>query len=188
MHGWGNILKYWKTKSKQIMSSTAMKITTTAAAIMSGFGLMPQSSTEFMPFRLVHPMIESSEPFVAVQSSSSVVQLDIMELHRMGEDNYMRIQEISRLKKGWDGYNARPIPRSVINRTKELLMLLPLGAKVFPTSRSTMQIECHKDNGNYFEIEVAPRSYEIYSVKGDKEFEGNVGKKELRKCVEGFFA
>lgn len=163
-----------------------MKITTTAAAIVSGFGLMPQSSTEFMPIRIARPMIELTDSFVAVQTSSSVVQLDIMEMHRIGEDNYLRIQEISRLKSGWDGYKARPIPVSVINRTKSLLMMLPTGAKVFPTSRSTMQIEYHKDKGNYFEIEVSSKAYEIYYVKGDDEFEGSVGKRELKKQVECF--
>ena len=168
------------------MSSTAMKITTTAAAIMTGFGIMPQSSTDFVPFRIMNPLAESSEPFVAVQSSSSVVQLDILEMHRIGEDNYLRIQEISNLKKGWDGYNARPIPHSVINRTKGLLMSLPKGAKVFPTSRGTLQVEYHKNGDDYFEIEVSPRLYEVYSVKGDDEFEGNIGKKELKKRVEYF--
>ena len=164
-----------------------MKITTTAAAIMSGLGFMPpQSSTEFMPIRIARPMIESTDPFVAVQTSSSVVQLDIMEIHRIREDNYLRIQEISRLKSGWDGYKARPIPVSVINRTKSLLMMLPMGAKVFPTSRSTMQIEYHKDNGNYFEIEVSPKTYDIYCMKGDDEFEGSVGKRELKKQVDSF--
>lgn len=168
------------------MSSTAMKLTTTAAAIMTGFGIAQQSSTEFIPFKIVHPMIETSKPFVAVQTSSSIVQLDIMEMHRIGEDNYLRIQEISRFKNGWDGYKARPIPLSVINRTKALLISLPRGAKVVPTSRSTVQIEYHKDGSDYFEIEISPRSYEILSIKGDDEFEGNVGKKEIKKRVEAF--
>ena len=167
------------------MSNTAMKITTTAAAIMTGFGMMPQSSTDFMPFWITRPMTESSEPFV-VQTSSSVVQLNIMEIYRIGEDNYMRIQEIARLKSGWDGYKARPIPGSVISRTKALLMMLPTGAKIFPTSRSTTQIEYHKDDGNYFEIEVSPKSYEIYYVKGDEEFEGCVKKRDIKKRVESF--
>lgn len=162
-----------------------MKITTTAAAIVTGFGIMPQSSTNFMPFRITRPMTESSESSI-VQTSSSVVQLNIMEIYRIGEDNYLRIQEIARLKNGWDGYKARPIPGSVISRTKVLLMMLPAGAKVFPTSRSTMQIEYHKDNGAYFEIEVSPKTYEIYSLKGDDEFEGCVRKRDIKKRVECF--
>ena len=163
-----------------------MKITTTAAALMSGLGGVHQSTTEYIPLRIIYPIVESLESYIVAQTSSSVVQLDIMEMHRIGEDNYLRIQEISRFKNGWDGYKARPIPLSVINRTKALLISLPRGAKVVPTSRSTVQIEYHKEGGNYLEIEVFPRSYEIFSIKGDDEFEGNVGKREIKKCVEAF--
>lgn len=162
-----------------------MKITTTAAAFMTGFGMMPQSSTDCMPLGITRPITESSDSIV-VQTSSSVVQLNIIEIYRIGEDNYLRIQEIARLKNGWDGYKARPIPDSVISRTKALLMMLPTGAKVFPTSRSTMQIEYHKENGNYLEIEVSPKTYEIYSLKGDNEFEGCVRKRDIKKHVECF--
>ena len=168
------------------MSNTAMKITTTAAALMSGFGVMHQSTTDCVSFRIVFPTVESTGSYGATQTSSSVIQLDIMEMYRIGEDNYLRIQEISRFKNGWDGYKARPIPLSVINRTKALLALLPKGATVVPTSRSTMQIEYHKNGGNYFEIEITPRSYEIYSVKDEDEFEGSVVKRELKKLVEDF--
>lgn len=163
-----------------------MKITTTAAALMSGVGGVRQSTTAYIPLRIIYPAVVSSESYVPAQTSSSVVQLDIMEMHRIGEENYLRIQEISRFKNGWDGYKARPIPMSVINRTKALLVSLPRGAKVVPTSRSTVQIEYHKDGGNYFEIEVTPRSYELFSIKGDDEFEGNVGKREIKKRVEAF--
>ena len=153
---------------------------------MTGFGIMPQSSTEFIPFRAAPRMIETADPFISNQTASSRVQLDIMEIYRIGEDNYLRIQEISRFKKGWDGNKARPIPESVINRTKSLLMSLPSGAQVFPTSRSTMQIEYHKNKGNYFEIEVFPKTYELYYVKGDNEFEGNVNKREIKKRFDSF--
>ena len=98
------------------------------------------------------------------------------------------MQEISRLKYGWDGNKARPIPVSVINRTKDLLKLLPDGAKVFPTGRSTVQIEYHKDADNYFEIEISSKTYEIYSVMGDDEFEGNVLKREIVNRVKQFLA
>ena len=170
------------------MSSTVMKVTsTTAAAIITGVGIINPSSTDFMPHRLIYSMTGASGFFAPIQTSSSVVQWkNIVELCRIGEDNFLRIQEIARLKKGWDGHKARPIPDSVISRTKALLMVLPSGAKVFPTSRSTTQIEYHKGEDDYLEIEVAPKSYEIYSVKGNDEFESSVNKRELKKRVVDF--
>lgn len=168
------------------MNSKAVKFSTTAAAIVTGVGLMQQSSTE-MPYRMNLPMVET-EQFVDSQTASSVILVDVITMHLIGEDNYQRLLEISRLKYGWDGNKARPIPGSVITRVKELLLMLPNGAKVFPTGRSTVQIEYHKDNDNYFEIEVSRKTYEVYSVIGDNEFEGIVLKKDLKNRVKAFLA
>ena len=168
------------------MSKTALKISTTAA-FLSGFGIMPQSSTEFIPIRLSRSVIDSN-PFIADQTASSEVQVPIIEMLRLGDDNYQRIQEITNLRYGWDGHKARPIPKSVINRTNDLVMMLPGGAKVFPTGRSTVQIEYHKSKDNYFEIEISTKTYEIYSLMGEEEFEDNVRKREVIKLVKEFLA
>lgn len=167
------------------MIITAEKLSATAAALL-GFGFMPQSATA-MPYRIPHPIV-ASESLIGTQSASSDWTSEIDEIRLLGEANYKRIQEISRLKYGWDGNKARPIPVSVINRTKDLLKLLPDGAKVFPTGRSTVQIEYHKDADNYFEIEISSKTYEIYSVMGDDEFEGNVLKKDIVNRVKLFLA
>ena len=106
----------------------------------------------------------------------------------MGEDNYIRIQEISRLKVGWDGFKAQPIPVSVISRTKKLLMTLPNGAQIFPTGRRSVQIEYNKGEDNYLEIEISAKSYEIYSVKDEDEFEDRVYKKDIKSRVEAFLS
>ena len=167
------------------MIITAEKLSATAAAIL-GFGFMPQSATA-MPYRIPHPVV-ASESLNGTQSASSDWTSEIDEIRLLGEANYKRMQEISRLKYGWDGNKARPIPVSVINRTKDLLKLLPDGAKVFPTGRSTIQIEYHKDADNYFEIEISSKTYEIYSVMGDDEFEGNVLKRVIVNRVKQFLA
>ena len=65
-------------------------------------------------------------------------------------------------------------------------MMLPDGAKIFPTGRSTVQIEYHKDSDNYFELEVSNTTYEMYSVKGDDEYEDSVTEKEIINRVKEF--
>lgn len=167
------------------MNSTAVKLSTTAA-LLTGFGFMQQSSTE-MPIRISHPIVEATS-FIETQSASSGIKSEIMEMLSIGEANYKRIREIASLKYGWDGNKARPIPGSVINRTKELLKVLPDGAGIFPTARSSVQIEYHKDDENYFEIEITTKSYEVYSVVGNAEFEGNVYKREIVNRVKQFLA
>lgn len=166
------------------MIITAEKLSTTAAALLTGFGFMPQSATA-MPYRIPHAVV-ALKSLIETQSASSDFKHEIDEIRLLGEANYKRMQEISRLKYGWDGNKARPIPVSVISRTKNLLKLLPDGAKVFPTGRSTVQIEYHKDADNYFEIEISTKTYEVYSVMGDEEFEGVVLKREIVNRVKEF--
>lgn len=168
------------------MIITAEKLSATAAVLLTGFGFMQQSATD-IPYRIPHPVV-ALKSLIGTQSASSDFESDIDEICLLGEANYKRMQEISRLKYGWDGNKARPIPVSVINRTKDLLKILPNGAKVFPTGRSTIQIEYHKDADNYFEIEISSKTYEIYSVMGDDEFEGNVLKRDIVNRVKQFLA
>ena len=153
---------------------------------LCGFGIMPKSATA-MPYRIPHPVV-ASKSLIGTQSASSDWTSELDEIRLLGETNYKRIQEISRLQYDWDGNKARPIPVSVINRTKDLLKLLPDGSKIFPTGRSTVQIEYHKDADNYLEIEISSKTYEIYSVMGDDEFEGNVPKKDIVNRVKQFLS
>lgn len=170
------------------MNNTARVISNTAAAVLTGLWMMPSASTELILHNDHCPLVEYNKPLMASQTATSVVKLNLYEMHRLGEDNYIRIQEISRLEAGWDGYKARPIPVSVISRTKELLMTLPRGAQIFPTGRRTVQIEYTNGEDDYFEIEVSAKSYEIYCVKGENEFEDRVYKRAIKNRVEAFLS
>lgn len=175
-------------KAVSNMNNTAKIISTSAVAALTGLGMMPSASTESILYNATCPLVEYNKPILASQTATSVVKLNIFEMHRMGEDNYIRIQEISRLKVGWDGFKAQPIPVSVISRTKELLMTLPNGAQIFPTGRRSVQIEYNKGEDNYLEIEISARSYDIYSVKDEDEFEDRVYKKDIKSRVEAFLS
>ncbi|MBR5678234.1 MAG: hypothetical protein IKX20_08850 [Paludibacteraceae bacterium] len=167
------------------MNSAALTFSSSAVAFIVGVGMIPQTSTETTPYAFHQPM-RAKPSYVASQTASSKVEMEIMIMRRIGAENYQRLQEISQLSNGWDGYNAKAIPQKVISRTKELLMMLPDGAKIFPTGRSTVQIEYHKDSDNYFELEVSNTTYEMYSVKGDDEYEDSVTEKEIINRVKEF--
>lgn len=168
------------------MNNVALMFSSSAVAFAVGVGAISQSSTE-APYP-VHQPVKVNIMYTSDQTASSDVEMEIMIMRRIGEDNYRRIQEISRFTEGWDGYNARPIPKEVIDRTKELLMVLPVGAKVFPTGRSSIQIEYHKDTENYLELEVTTASYEMYCVQGENEFENSVRESEILGRVRAFLA
>ena len=149
-----------------------------AVAFVVGVGVTPQTSTEIKPFPM-HQPVRVNTMCISNQTASSDFEMEIMIMRRIGEENYLRIQEISRLLEGWDGYNAHPIPKEVILRTKDLLMVLPNGAKIFPTGRRSIQIEYHKDADSYLELEVSTTTYEMYCVQGENEYEESLSESEI---------
>lgn len=167
------------------MNNLAFAFSSSAMAFVVGVGTMPQTSTIEPPFDS-HQQVNVPTAIAAGQTASSNVEMEIMVLRLIGVDNYRRLQEISQLAEGWDGYSAQPIPQEVISRTKELLMILPEGAKIFPTGRSTVQIEYHKNVENYFELEISATEYAFYSVMGDDEFEDSIPESEIVDKVKAF--
>lgn len=167
------------------MNNVTLMFSSSAVALAVGVGVIHLSSTEVKPFP-VHQPVKVNTIYTSNQTASSGIEREIMILLRIGDVNYRRIQEISCLSKGWDGYSAQPIPKEVIDRTKNLLMMLPNGAKIFPTGRSSIQIEYHKNAENYLEIEVSTTSYEMYCVQGNNEFEDSISEIEIVGKVKSF--
>ena len=104
------------------MNNLAFAFSSSAMAFVVGVGTMPQTSTIEPPFDS-YQQVNVPSAIAAEQTASSNVEMEIMVMRLIGVDNYRRLQEISHLTEGWDGYSAQPIPQEVISRTKELLML-----------------------------------------------------------------
>ena len=169
------------------MNNLAFAFSSSAMAFVVGVGTMPQTSTIEPPFDS-YQQVNVPSAIAAEQTASSNVEMEIMVMRLIGVDNYRRLQEISHLTEGWDGYSAQPIPQEVISRTKELLMLLPERAKIFPTGRSTVQIEYHKNVDSYFELEISTTEYDMYSVMGNEEYEDSVPESEIIDRINAFMA
>lgn len=72
----------------------------------------------------------------------------------MTEKQIEKLEQISNLKKDWDGYGALEISYDVIKRTKLLLELINNSkVEIFPTANNSIQIEFENDNC-YVELEV----------------------------------
>lgn len=169
------------------MNNLAVAFSSSAMFFVVGVGAISQTSTIVTPFDS-HQQVNAKAAYIAEQTASSEVEMEFLVMRIIGDENYRRLQEISQLTKGWDGYNAQPIPQEVISRTKELLLMLPDGAKIFPTGRSTVQIEYYKDAENYFELEISQAVYEMYSVIDEDEFEDRVSEGEIVSKVKAFLA
>ena len=68
--------------------------------------------------------------------------------------NFDKLQEISKLEYGWNGNDAEPFSDHLITAVRELIMFLEPQPSIFPTACESIQIEYHKDNGDYLEFEI----------------------------------
>ena len=88
--------------------------------------------------------------------------------------NLLKLDEIKSLKKNWNGNNAKPIPKKIINKTKSLIINLEKQPQIFPTANDSIQIEYDGENGAYLEFQVSKSSQiSYYQVDKDgKEISG----------------
>lgn len=93
--------------------------------------------------------------------------------HRKMED---RVSYYGTMQKGWNGYDAPPIPQVVLRRTFDLLFKMRYSSNWFwfeywelsPTGRMSVQLECTV-NGNYMEVEIYEDRYVIYIERDHSE-------------------
>lgn len=82
--------------------------------------------------------------------------------------NVKILEEIEKLEDNWNGYNAKPINKKVIENTKELLYKLDKQPEIFPTGRETIQIEYKLDSDSHLEFEIFPNEIKMMHLpKGD---------------------
>jgi len=100
------------------------------------------------------------------------------------EANLIRLKNIEKLEFNWNGYNAKPIPKEIIEKVKEVIIKLgnDKQPEIFPTGRETIQIQYeYRKKKLYFELEnnvSIPKAKEIREMYIEFEFF-----KERIKCL-----
>ena len=92
------------------------------------------------------------------------------------------IEDLKKLKKDWDGYNANPISRKALKKAEELLSsgLIPFKEKhLFPTNDGTVIFE----NADAI-IEITDTKFEIYVDKGYEEIEEEFSFRQKKKMLD----
>ena len=119
-------------------------------------GLLILSAMELLKefiIDLVHGPAEQKKQSVSTKQTPSICPRDAD--YRKATET---LEAISKMKQGWDGYDAPPIDEESIKQCETLLSLLYMkgpyiiGWDVSPTGRKTVQIEKTTNNG-YYEIE-----------------------------------
>lgn len=92
-----------------------------------------------------------------------------------------RLSEIERLEDNWNGYGAKKIDKTIIQRSKSLihgLVRIYHEIFIFPTARGTIQLEFQDVENSNFEIEIFPNEYVITKVEPNDDEEDFVMDKE----------
>lgn len=74
-------------------------------------------------------------------------------------ENRQKLLKIQRLKKGWNGYNAKALTKGVIKRAEKLLNTIIVQPKIFPTPNNSIQFEYYdrNDPAKYLEFDISYR-------------------------------
>lgn len=71
--------------------------------------------------------------------------------------NLRKLDEIQSLPKNWNGNGAPKISRSLINKTKALIINLENQPQLFPTANDSIQIEYEGKDGSYLEFQISKK-------------------------------
>ena len=83
--------------------------------------------------------------------------------------NMSVFEKISGYKDNWNGYGAKPIPRTVLEKTRQLLSGLNKQPEISATGAESIQLEYELDSGEYLEFEVFADQIKFFVIDADDE-------------------
>ncbi len=80
-------------------------------------------------------------------------------------ENLEKLNQISKLKDGWDGDCAVAFEESLIEKVRDIITNLNYLPEIFPTACDSIQLEFDREDGAYLEIEVsADEKAEVFTI------------------------
>ena len=76
--------------------------------------------------------------------------------------NLLKLDEIKSLKRNWNGNQAKPIHKSLVNKTRALIINLDKQPQIFPTADNSIQIEYDGADKSYLELQVTKHNQLSY--------------------------
>ena len=70
------------------------------------------------------------------------------------KNNLEKLLVFSRMKAGWDGYQAEEISIELIKKARDILVELYKQPEIFPTAAGTIQLEYDGPNNSYLEFQL----------------------------------
>ncbi len=69
-------------------------------------------------------------------------------------DNIKKLETISNLQDNWNDNGAKAFSVELLDKVRNLIVLLDVQPEIFPTACESLQLEYDKDDGSHIEIEV----------------------------------
>lgn len=79
-----------------------------------------------------------------------------------------RLKDIELLTINWNGNQALPIPKKVIENVRIFLKFSLYKPEIFPVACESIQLEYEKENGEYLELEFKENKIETFRIYEDK--------------------
>ena len=145
--------------------------------------------------------LSSHKESVYFSYANDVVKLDYFPLREIERiecqnmvsqaENFERLDEIAVLNNNWNGYGAKPISSTLINKIRLLLLELPIQPELFPSTRDSIQLE-YDIGDNHIEIEIFNNdNVEVMETDGAGHFVQNsfaYRSTKVREVVDEFYA
>ena len=99
-----------------------------------------------------------------------------------------KLDQISSLKDGWNGKDAKIFSSVLIEKVKSLVAISPEKPEIFPTADGNIQLEFSRSAGSYLEISIGLTSTcEIYETdKSGKEKITSLSENVLADVIADF--
>lgn len=106
-------------------------------------------------------------------------------------DNLKKIETIASLTDNWNENGARAFSKTLMDKVRNLVMLLEFQPEIFPTACDSLQLEYDKADGAHMEIELTEdKSAEIFYVSsaGDENIRNiEASAERINEAVREFY-
>lgn len=69
-------------------------------------------------------------------------------------ENLDKLREITKFEDNWNGYGANPFSNKVIEKSIQIIKNIETQPKLFPTGRSSIQMQYELEDNSYLEFEI----------------------------------
>lgn len=133
--------------------------------------------------------IDNDLIFVVSQNANFAISSKEFFISKAQTENLKKLQKISELSNNWNGYEAKPISKEVIQEVRTIVSELNYQPEIFPLPDNEIQLEFDGPNQSYMEIVIGTKDLANVFIMDStgNEVEKIVSKKAIISEVSSFY-